>query len=502
MKVSDAVQHMTKQYLHRIIDSFTKDISKPDEDRARELVVRNAEELTDPQRIRTVLNREGLYSDQLLEHYILEALINRPDCSASEEELINEVRALEQQVLDEAQDPEALRYADPFALDVFRSVLEVALEDERVSSDELSLLSRLREKLGIHEKSKRLILAQLDHFPRKGNRLHSPSEFRDLLIDLQRRGVVFYCNKLDGGRYVLPEEIVIGVKDALGIEMTRVGWTKLLEELSGSQLASILETAGLPKSGKKSDLQERVRMAGLSPRETLEGLANEDLHGFLSKLPGAKVSGSKAARVERIIDYFDKMVFRDVPEEAAPGERYFQYLDELARRDREILLANKVIGKDLHMEGAFEEGTRYLFSERLGLELIKMPGSDHADGAFAIGKRGDVVLWDNKSKETVYTFPPSHMKQFKRYIRDSEPRVACFLIIVPVIGEGAGQMAARLKIESGSDTDVALITAENLKWVAEQWSVRANGKPFTPEVLNVTGILDRPALEQRMKLFI
>jgi hypothetical protein len=502
MKLAEAVQYMTKAYLHRVIDSFTKDISKPDEDRSREIIVRNDEELTDPERIRTVLSRDGLFSDQLLEAYILEALINRPDHRATEEDLIGEVRALEEQVLAEAASPDALRYFDPKAIDVFQAVLEVALEDEQISAEELNLIRRLREKLGLHEKTKRILLARLDHFPRRGNVLHSPSDFRDLLIDLQRRGVVFYCNKLDGGCYVVPEEIVVGVRSALGIEMTRVGWEKLLEHLTGAQLATILEHAGLPKSGKKTELQERVRAAGLSPRKSLETLSNEDLYAVLDALPGAKVSGSKAQRVERVVDYFDRMVFRDVPSEAPPGELYFRYLVELARRDREILLANRVIRKDREMEAAFEEGTRYLFAEKLGLELIHMEASDHCDGAFAIGRRGDILMWDNKSKETVYSLPPSHLRQFKRYIRDSPIRVACFLIIAPEVDPAAAQAAARLKIESGTDTDVALIAAEDLVWVAEQWLSRGNGHAFNPEVFNITGILDRKTLEGRMRLFL
>jgi hypothetical protein len=502
MKLAEAVQYMTKAYLHRVIDSFTKDISKPDEDRSREIIVRNDEELTDPERIRTVLSRDGLFSDQLLEAYILEALINRPDHRATEEDLIGEVRALEEQVLAEAASPDALRYFDPKAIDVFQAVLEVALEDEQISAEELNLIRRLREKLGLHEKTKRILLARLDHFPRRGNVLHSPSDFRDLLIDLQRRGVVFYCNKLDGGCYVVPEEIVVGVRSALGIEMTRVGWEKLLEHLTGAQLATILEHAGLPKSGKKTELQERVRAAGLSPRKSLETLSNEDLYAVLDALPGAKVSGSKAQRVERVVDYFDRMVFRDVPSEAPPGELYFRYLVELARRDREILLANRVIRKDREMEAAFEEGTRYLFAEKLGLELIHMEASDHCDGAFAIGRRGDILMWDNKSKETVYSLPPSHLRQFKRYIRDSPIRVACFLIIAPEVDPAAAQAAARLKIESGTDTDVALIAAEDLVWVVEQWLSRGNGHGFNPEVFNITGILDRKTLEGRMRLFL
>jgi hypothetical protein len=502
MKVAEAVQHMTKAYLHRTIDSFTKDISKPDEDRSRELVIRNAAELTDPQRIRTVLTREGLFSDQLLEAYILEALVNRPDHRATEENLVEEVRALEEQLLREAADPDALRYSDAKAVDVFSAVLEVALEDEQITNEELNLIRRLREKLGLHEKTKRILLARLNHFPRKGNQIHSPSEFRDVLIDLQRRGVVFYCNRLEGGCYVVPEEIVDGVKRAMGIEMTRIGWDKLLDTLTGAQLASILEDAGLPRTGKKAELQERVRRAGLSPRGSLRVLSNEELYGILGALPGAKVGGSKPERLERIVDYFDRMVFREVPAEASPGELYYRYLVELARRDREILLANRVIRKDREMEAAFEEGTRYLFADRLGLELMTMEASDHCDGAFAIGRRGDILMWDNKSKESVYTFPPSHLRQFKRYIRDSAIRVACFLIIVPAIAQGAAHVAARLKIESGTDTDVALIAAEDLLWVAETWRSRGNGQTFNPEVFNITGVLDRAALEQRMRLFL
>jgi hypothetical protein len=94
------------------------------------------------------------------------------------------------------------------------------------------------------------------------------------------------------------------------------------------------------------------------------------------------------------------------------------------------------------------------------------------------------------------------LRQFKRYIRDSAIRVACFLIIVPAIAPGAAHVAARLKIESGTDTDVALIAAEDLLWVAETWQSRGNGQTFNPEVFNITGVLDRAALEQRMRLFL
>jgi hypothetical protein len=501
MKVADAIQEMSKQYLHRIIDSFTKDFPKPDEDRAREIISRNVDELTDPERVLSVLRFDGNFSDQILFAYVLEALVNRPEYSASEQDLVDEVTALEQEIIDGASDPEALRYEDSRAVEIFKAVLEVALEDMRVSAQELSLVRRLREKLGLSEQSKRLILAQLQHFPTSSNRLHGPTEFKDALIDLQRRGVVFYCNRLNNGVFVVPEEIVPSVRQALGIELSRKALEKLLEALTKDQMASVLDSRKLPKSGRREELQERIIKAGLKPSQALDVLSNQELYKLCSGLPGAKVSGTKPERIGRVIDYFANLVVRDVSAEAPPGERFYKYLVELAHRDRENLLANKVIRKDRDMDGAFEEGTRHLFSVVLGLELTTAPGSDHCDGCMRFGKHGELFMWDNKSKETVYSFPTSHMKQFKRYIRDAPDRVSCFLVIVPEIAEGADHNAARLKVESGTDTDIALITAEDLLWLAEEWRQARPNQKFNLDVLNITGILSRPVLEQRLKLF-
>jgi hypothetical protein len=502
MKVSEAVEHMTKSYLHRIIDSFTKDLPKPEEERAREIIVKNAEELTDPERTRNVLTFEGAYEERIVQTYVLEALINRPEHLASEEEIIEEVTALEQEILDRAAEEDALRYENARSVEILKAVLEVALEDEHMTFEELALIRRLREKLGIGERSKRIILAQLGHFPRPGNRLHTSSEFRDDLIELQRRGIVFYLNRLRGGVYLIPEEVVDGVKRALEIDITRRGWSMLLDVLTRQQMATFLAAADLPRSGSKAELTERIIQAELRPRACLDALSSQDLYGICKSLPGAKVSGSKDEKIQRLIDYFDDLVVKDVPEEAPPGERFYHYLAELARRDRESLLANGVISKDREMDSAFEEGTRYLFREKLGIELLHMEASDHCDGCMEIGRNGDLLMWDNKSKESVYDFPESHVKQFKRYIRDAPRRVSCFLVVVPEIGDGAALTAARLKVQSGTDTDIALIRADDLVWVAETWLSNGAGRVFDPEVFNQTGVLDRGVLEQRMKLFL
>lgn len=502
MKVAEAVEHMTVAYLRKIIDSFTKDFPKPEEERAREIVVQNTDELTDPERIERQLSvAERPYSTRILHHNLLEALLNRPERMATEESIVEDVIALERQVLAEAEDPESLEYEDASSLNTLRAVLSVAVEDDELSSDEFSLLERLRRKLSVHERSKRILLAQLDHFPRAGNEVHSPSELTGALNDLQRLGVLFYCNRLDGGVFVVPEELVPGVKSALGIELSKKPWRLLLENLTVHHLSTILRAHGLPGGGLKEERIERVMHAGIQPSEALDALTSSELYDILDGLAGAAVSGTKQERIQRIIDYFVHLVIKDVPEEASPAETYYEYLVELAHRDRESLLANEVISKDRDMDAAFEEGTRFLFEERLGLRLLQMSGSDHPDGALELGN-GDLLMWDTKSKEDVYRFPRSHIRQFKRYIRDSGRRVSVFLVIVPDVESDAESRAGLLKAQSGHDTDVPIITAEDLKWLSEEWREYTSASDFDPEVFNTTGVLSRGELEQRMKLFL
>lgn len=503
MKVSEAVQYMTKLYLQRVIDSFTKDFPKPTEERAREIVLDHAGELTDSERVANQLNLAGYpYSKRALYWYVLQTLLNDHDYMAPEAHIAEAVENAEREIIKQAADEDSLQYEDQRAVEILRTVLKVAIEDGEITREELRLVQRLRRHLSVQEKTVHVVLAQLDHFPRLGNETHTLSEVRDALKDLQQRGVVFYCNRLEDGRYLIPEEIVPSVKKAIGFELGEKPWRKLLDSLTKDQLQTVLEAEGLPRYGRKAQLVDRVVEAGISPSEGLDQLNSSDLYDVLNGLPGANVSGTKTVRIERLIDYFDNLIFKQIPDEASPGELYYEYLVELAERDRENLLANDVIGKDRDMDSAFKEGTRYLFSDKLGLEALDIAGSDHCDGCFEFRAGRELFMWDTKSKEGVYTFPRSHLRQFKRYIRDSDRRVSCFLIIVPAIGEAVEEQTARLKIESRSDTDVAVIEAEDLKWVAEHWRERTKDAQFDLEVFNVTGVLDRSTLEQRMNLFL
>lgn len=505
MKVADAIKQMSKLPLQRIVDSFTKDFPKPDEDQARDIILRNAEELTNPERIATVLQFDGSFSEQIQQTCTLEAFVNRPDWSASDQDIVDSLSRLEQDVLDAAALEESLRYENMERVRVLRDVLRAALQDDKITFRELNLLHTLRDSLGLSEGVFRIVLAQLKHFPRSGNVLHTPTECRDALIKLQRCGIIFHCNKGDGAPYVIPDEVRRSVMDALGLELGLHAWGKLLDALTVPQLSAALARKKLPFSGTKQELKDRIISSGLSPSRALGSLSAQDLYKLCSSLPGVKVTGTKAERTTRIVGYFANLITKNVSGDASPGERYYKYLPELARRDRENLLANQVITKDRDIESAFETGTRFLFESKLGLKLVEMGGSEHPDGCIGFGGRrkrnGDLLMWDNKSTETAYTFPPSHLRQFKRYVRDSKNPVACFMVVLAEADDSALNNAWRLEVDCGG-TNVALIAAEDLAWLAEEWWSRSPDDKFNLEVLNATGILSRPILEQRMKLFL
>jgi len=140
-----------------------------------------------------------------------------------------------------------------------------------------------------------------------------------------------------------------------------------------------------------------------------------------------------------------------------------------------------------------------LFERKLGLELSEMKGSRHADGKLQFNG-SEVILWDNKSTEEPYDFPEKHYNQFLRYIRTEEMRVTLFLIIIQDYTKEAVAQAQKLKAFSEEDTDIALIKASDLKYVAEQWKSYSDQKNpvFNLQVFNMTGELTRNLLMSRM----
>jgi len=504
MRIVDCVSQMSKFYLNRIVDCFIREeIPRGDEERLREQILENAEEISDHDRIRRALKDCSLSrTDRILSSEILRALLETPNGTATENDLIQQVRHYENEIIERSKADDALAYTDDRSLDIYGTVLKTALEDDIVSDEEFALLERLRKKLKLSRLEHKILESKMGKFPKPGNELHSISEIRDCLKRLQHEGIVFYCNKTeDDSLYVLPEENAPGVKDYLGFEMSRNAQELLYESLTYDQLYQLLRQQGLPVAGSKSDKAERLIVAGCRPSEALQGLQSSELAELCAKLQGVKKSGTKQQRVKRILAYFDSLTLKEPEQSDDPRAICYQYLEEFAARDNKNLYERGLISHDRDMEKGFEEGTSYLFEEKLRCKLMEFKGSDHADGGVEM-RNGDLLLWDNKGKESKYVFPKSHVRQFKRYIRESPKRVSVFLVIVPEVDDTALRQATILKHESGKDTDVAIITAVDLKHVAESWEKYSVGGDFNLEVFNTTGILDRPVLQSRMEILL
>lgn len=504
MDIHDCVNQMSKLYLSRIVDSLIReDIPRHNENRLREQILQNTSDLADHQRIASQLDLGSLTRpNRILLEEILVSLLELPQTACKEDRLYDLVKEREQSVIEQSRGQDAFVYSDPKSLDIYDTVLETALEDDNVSSEEFVLLEPLRKKLKISRLEHRLLEAKQGKFPRAGNEVHSFEDFKNAVKKLQSAGILFYCNQADDGPLVvLPEEIASGVRSALGFEMRAAAQRSLYEALSNDQLRRILKAFDLPISGSKQERSARLVKAGCKPSEVLDVLQNNELGDLCRKLHGLKVSGSKEARRDRIVDYFASLTAKEPETSEDPRSVSYQYLEELAARKSQELRRLDLIKHDREMERRFEDGTRYLFEVKLGYPLIGHDGVEHADGGVAFPD-GQILLWDNKCKESIYTFPRSHADQFRRYIEQFHQRgsrVSAFLVVVPEVEPEAEIQAVRLKNETYSDTDVALITASDLKFVAENWPKYSQSGSFNLKIFNSTGILGRQKLEGWMQ---
>ncbi|MFW5895382.1 MAG: hypothetical protein ACOCT9_01430 [archaeon] len=510
MKIEDIIDKMSKSFLERIVKSFTNEIYTKDEKGYRNQISSNIDFLSNTEKIKERLSKyikdsKNPYFNGLLVNFILKTLLSKNQYKASQEEIIENIQKSEQEIIQKSKSQENLKHIDDKSMEIFETILAVALEDNIITDDELNLINKVRKKLSIQEKDQYLIQAKLNKFPQKNNVIHEPSQINQGLNDLQKCGIIFYCNKLDEPIFVLPDELIEGVKSYLGVELIEDKFNDLLEILTKNELSQILDDLQLLQSGTKEDLINRVLMTGIKPSEVLDSLTTTRLTEICKKLPDVKSSGTKEEKISQIIKYFDELVNIDIGQSEDKREVYYKFFEQLAKKDMANLIGKKIVKHERDVELAFERATNYLFEKKLNHQVIKQEGTEHSDGCIKFRKNGELLMWDNKTKmQDKYKFPNSHLKQFKRYIRDANnkgKRVSCFLVIVPEFDEKANENAERLKYESGIDTDVAIISAENLKWIAEEWSKNKKEESFNLQVFNKTGLLTKDVLKSRIKLF-
>ena len=181
--------------------------------------------------------------------------------------------------------------------------------------------------------------------------------------------------------------------------------------------------------------------------------------------------------------------------EADQRALWYEFYLELATRNREQLRAQQLIEKDIEIESKFEHATQFLFQAKLGHTPLKQSGSEHPDGLLSL--KSDYLMWDNKSKDAPCLF---HLKdciaQFDRYMNSADKRVPIFLVIAPAFTEDSEVEAIKYHAEH-FDRNIVLITATELKSLAEEWSSTQNKNretAFPLGLLAASGRFDRKRL--------
>ena len=104
-------------------------------------------------------------------------------------------------------------------------------------------------------------------------------------------------------------------------------------------------------------------------------------------------------------------------------------------------------------------------------------------------------MWDNKSKESPVSLR-DHIRQFDGYMDQADKPVPVFIVIGPSFTEESESEAVRYHAQH-FDRAISLITADELKLLAEEWSTPENKRreePFPLGLLATTGRFKRDRL--------
>ena len=159
------------------------------------------------------------------------------------------------------------------------------------------------------------------------------------------------------------------------------------------------------------------------------------------------------------------------------------------------LKAKKIINKDLDIEHQFEKATDFLFEMKLHVPIDHKRKGTKADGRILLDNR-QTILWDCKSVEKVVNLQDHLETQFDGYLRKeaaSPNQPLAFFVIGPAFSTQSLKLCHQYKAQT--NWDVALITAEALKHLAELWSSSSPGKRFPIKLLNRTLLIDKEKAE-------
>lgn len=482
MKFNECVNNVsTFLDLKRFANEYVIDYKRLSFDELKAAVIKTAPQYSNEDNVRAVVRFFELNPERktriLFNIFFRNILLNCDDFTENVRNTEDKVVAYEQDIVDLAN--EFSLNSEVENIDFYKYVVEAAWEENNdVSVDEQNLINKIKSKLGISEKHHEILEAQIGKFPTNGNILHTKDEIAAVRRILQSKGIVISVRDGNNNDYdVIPKEIAVTLRQIFNVDIKEACFYNLLESKyvkNKTYLINILAKGNIamPKNLNLSQLKELV-VKNLTAHKLIGGFSANDgldkstLADWCASLE-LNVYGTKPELINRIIAYYDEIKQIQCSEEDERETLYHFYCD-LAARNLSVLRQQGIISKDLECEHKFEEATNYIFEKVFRIKPLLMSGTEHPDGMLSFNDK--LIMWDNKSKETDVSLA-EHIKQFDRYIKNSAKPVSVFMVIGPSFTNDSQRECA--KYAMSNDTIILLITAQELKVLAEEWQ-KAHG---------------------------
>ena len=506
MKFIDYVEQIPSITIaKKTASAYVRDARRLEFEEIKKFLVETASQYTSFENIANKLDEIKLDSNRavriiapiLLRDYLL----NQDDFISTTRDTESFVVNYEQSIVDESNNFDESKISKDFAL--FKHMLDAAWKhNDDISVDEKNLLETLRKYLSISVNEFHMLEAKSGRFPNKENLLHTYDDIEETRKVLQAYGLIVAIKNSDGVLCdMIPDDIAIGIRKYYNIEIRTYGYEKLVDyvikKTKKQYLIDVVNKAGLYYGKANIEMSSNptvnelrdIILKSIQPSNLLGGFSLRDgldvvmLQNWCADV-GLMVSGNKATLIERILEYYDSMRKIEI-QTSDEREKLIPFYEMLANRDLKNLRANGIIEKDLQCEHLFEEATNYIFEKMLLNKPLTLTGTEHPDGKLSF--KDKYIMWDNKSKESPVNLK-DHIQQFERYITTSDKDVVVFVVIAPDFTPQSVQECVSFSLNN--DTQILLITAEELKSVGEKWSKKHIGEMFNLGYFKQNGRFD------------
>lgn len=249
--------------------------------------------------------------------------------------------------------------------------------------------------------------------------------------------------------------------------------TDVLWQLGGGQLAGVLGSLGLRRSGAKAEIVERLVRSPYNSRTILTALSLEDLRTLVAKI-GLKRSGNKPDLVESVIAYYQT---QEVEESSVTTKDLLDIYEEISHQDRRAYPAATMPNElsITRMGLDFERATRYIFKNMLNLDTrVQRAGHEEPDGILA-DDEGCCFCYECKTVLCPpYALPIRHRLQIRNYVSAMAAsrradRFGGYLIISHSFIDTIDQKLA--EIRPALEIPIGVVAAQDLLSFARKWQL-------------------------------